>query len=52
VIKIACAQRDYKGYCIEMMEEKPTSGVCLVMPLSWEKQIEEVLLVFFNCRLR
>jgi len=36
----------------QIKEENLTSGVCLDMPLSCEKLIEGVLLVFSNCRLR
>jgi len=33
-------------------EEIHTSGVCVIVSLSWEKHIEEVLFVFSMCRLR
>ena len=52
VITIARVWRDVKGQCIQKAEEHHTSGVCVGVTLSCEKQVEEVLFVFSMCRLR
>jgi len=52
VITIARVRQDFTGYCIEKKEENRKSGVCIVVSLSWDERIEEVLLVFSMRRLR
>ena len=52
MITIARVRKDFKRKCIGKKEENHQSGVCIVVSLSWRKQIEKVLFVFSMCRVR